>query len=356
MDAFKIKDLPMQLILVVQPRFTASVVEGVDWVFVDHSSYHRPGTPYGDIQSAFGDNQFCKISGLVVNKTRPSIPIQAFWYGAGNFLLCLLLLNVSRCERMKCLKRLIIWLMIRFSNGEARGAYPCLLIQTKQQPSVLRAEAQGRNEGYGFQFIYWEWDPLKGHITNGTPAYEMWMMELLRELLSNNFGNGFGRVIFCFHRRLRKPLEGTMFVGKKHSFPIVAITRSYLASSCSFVASVRCDHETNQIERFSYRRAKLERRPQTKDGQASVPRVRVFPIMKSRSCVVGLVARQSTGWRLISARCTLWGEEGGDGPLDIVLSGSSHLVHSPLDGRCKGQSLGVVSTPYCRAAKLTLVY
>ncbi|XP_074319860.1 starch synthase 1, chloroplastic/amyloplastic isoform X2 [Silene latifolia] len=31
---------------------------GVDWVFVDHPSYHRPGTPYGDSFGAFGDNQF----------------------------------------------------------------------------------------------------------------------------------------------------------------------------------------------------------------------------------------------------------------------------------------------------------
>ncbi|XP_020533429.1 starch synthase 1, chloroplastic/amyloplastic isoform X3 [Jatropha curcas] len=32
--------------------------EGVDWVFVDHPSYHRPGNPYGDGRGAFGDNQF----------------------------------------------------------------------------------------------------------------------------------------------------------------------------------------------------------------------------------------------------------------------------------------------------------
>lgn len=32
--------------------------DGVDWVFVDHLSYHRPGTPYGDSYGAFGDNQF----------------------------------------------------------------------------------------------------------------------------------------------------------------------------------------------------------------------------------------------------------------------------------------------------------
>ncbi|KAJ9546247.1 hypothetical protein OSB04_025954 [Centaurea solstitialis] len=31
---------------------------GVDWVFVDHPSFHRPGTPYGDAYGAFGDNQF----------------------------------------------------------------------------------------------------------------------------------------------------------------------------------------------------------------------------------------------------------------------------------------------------------
>lgn len=32
--------------------------EGVDWVFVDHPSYHRPGNPYGDNYGAYGDNQF----------------------------------------------------------------------------------------------------------------------------------------------------------------------------------------------------------------------------------------------------------------------------------------------------------
>ncbi|KAL4204766.1 hypothetical protein AMTRI_Chr01g111450 [Amborella trichopoda] len=32
--------------------------EGVDWVFVNHPSYHRPGNPYGDNFGAFGDNQF----------------------------------------------------------------------------------------------------------------------------------------------------------------------------------------------------------------------------------------------------------------------------------------------------------
>ncbi|XP_027338444.1 soluble starch synthase 1, chloroplastic/amyloplastic isoform X1 [Abrus precatorius] len=32
--------------------------QGVDWVFVDHPSYHRPGNPYGDKYGTFGDNQF----------------------------------------------------------------------------------------------------------------------------------------------------------------------------------------------------------------------------------------------------------------------------------------------------------
>ncbi|KAG4130976.1 hypothetical protein ERO13_D09G179600v2 [Gossypium hirsutum] len=32
--------------------------KGVDWVFVDHPSFHRPGNLYGDSHGAFGDNQF----------------------------------------------------------------------------------------------------------------------------------------------------------------------------------------------------------------------------------------------------------------------------------------------------------
>jgi starch synthase len=32
--------------------------DGVDWVFVDHPCFHRPGTPYGDQTGAFGDNMF----------------------------------------------------------------------------------------------------------------------------------------------------------------------------------------------------------------------------------------------------------------------------------------------------------
>ncbi|TKY74085.1 Soluble starch synthase 1 [Spatholobus suberectus] len=32
--------------------------EGVDWVFVDHPSFHRSGNPYGDKYGTFGDNQF----------------------------------------------------------------------------------------------------------------------------------------------------------------------------------------------------------------------------------------------------------------------------------------------------------
>ena len=32
--------------------------DDVDWVFVDHPSYHRAGNPYGDAAGVFGDNQF----------------------------------------------------------------------------------------------------------------------------------------------------------------------------------------------------------------------------------------------------------------------------------------------------------
>ena len=32
--------------------------DGVDWVFVDHISYHREGTPYGNAAGTYGDNLF----------------------------------------------------------------------------------------------------------------------------------------------------------------------------------------------------------------------------------------------------------------------------------------------------------
>ncbi len=32
--------------------------DGVDWVFVDHISYHREGTPYGNAHGTYGDNLF----------------------------------------------------------------------------------------------------------------------------------------------------------------------------------------------------------------------------------------------------------------------------------------------------------
>ena len=31
--------------------------DGVDWVFVDHSSFQRPGGLYGDEHGVYGDNQ-----------------------------------------------------------------------------------------------------------------------------------------------------------------------------------------------------------------------------------------------------------------------------------------------------------
>ena len=71
---------------------------------------------------------------------------------------------------------------ISFSIGmvSARGACPCLLIQTKQQPLVLRAEAKGGNQGYGFKAAlltllgmgsrkraHDEWDPRQWHMRCG---------------------------------------------------------------------------------------------------------------------------------------------------------------------------------------------
>ena len=33
--------------------------EGVEFVFVDHPSYQRPGGLYGDANGVYGDNQWC---------------------------------------------------------------------------------------------------------------------------------------------------------------------------------------------------------------------------------------------------------------------------------------------------------
>ncbi|KAG6391547.1 hypothetical protein SASPL_149303 [Salvia splendens] len=50
---------------------------GVDWVFVDHPSYHRPGTPYGDGFGAFGDNQ-----GVEPAVTYKNFGLPPGWYKA----------------------------------------------------------------------------------------------------------------------------------------------------------------------------------------------------------------------------------------------------------------------------------
>jgi starch synthase len=34
--------------------------KGVDWVFVDHPSYPRPGGLYADAHGVYGDNQVCQ--------------------------------------------------------------------------------------------------------------------------------------------------------------------------------------------------------------------------------------------------------------------------------------------------------
>ncbi|KAK9204555.1 hypothetical protein WN943_014817 [Citrus x changshan-huyou] len=64
--------------------------EGVDWVFVDHPSYHRPGNPYGDINGAFGDNQFRYTLLCYAACEAPLVlPLGGFTYGEK----CLFLVN-----------------------------------------------------------------------------------------------------------------------------------------------------------------------------------------------------------------------------------------------------------------------
>eukprot|EP00245_Coleochaete_scutata_P010037 TRINITY_DN344_c0_g1_i1.p1 TRINITY_DN344_c0_g1~~TRINITY_DN344_c0_g1_i1.p1 ORF type:complete len:711 (+),score=138.83 TRINITY_DN344_c0_g1_i1:151-2283(+) len=56
--------------------------DGVDWVFVDHPSYHRPGNPYGDTRGTFGDNQFrFTLLSLAACEAPLVLPLGGFTYG-----------------------------------------------------------------------------------------------------------------------------------------------------------------------------------------------------------------------------------------------------------------------------------
>eukprot|EP00252_Welwitschia_mirabilis_P007253 TRINITY_DN18476_c0_g1_i1.p1 TRINITY_DN18476_c0_g1~~TRINITY_DN18476_c0_g1_i1.p1 ORF type:complete len:701 (+),score=137.24 TRINITY_DN18476_c0_g1_i1:522-2624(+) len=56
--------------------------DGVDWVFVDHPSYHRPGNPYGDQFGSFGDNQFrFTILSYAACEAPLVLPLGGYTYG-----------------------------------------------------------------------------------------------------------------------------------------------------------------------------------------------------------------------------------------------------------------------------------
>eukprot|EP00897_Mesotaenium_endlicherianum_P002200 jgi/Mesen1/2007/ME000147S01096 len=56
--------------------------DGVDFVFVDHPSYHRPGTPYGDTRGAYGDNQFrFTLLSHAACEAPLQLPLGGFTYG-----------------------------------------------------------------------------------------------------------------------------------------------------------------------------------------------------------------------------------------------------------------------------------
>ncbi|KAL2339609.1 hypothetical protein Fmac_007549 [Flemingia macrophylla] len=64
--------------------------EGVDWVFVDHPSFQRPGNPYGDKFGTFGDNQFRFTLLCHAACEAPLVlPLGGFTYGEN----CLFLVN-----------------------------------------------------------------------------------------------------------------------------------------------------------------------------------------------------------------------------------------------------------------------
>ncbi|KAK7410721.1 hypothetical protein VNO78_01735 [Psophocarpus tetragonolobus] len=64
--------------------------EGVDWVFVDHPSFHRSGNPYGDKYGTFGDNQFrFTLLSHAACEAPLVLPLGGFTYGEK----CLFLAN-----------------------------------------------------------------------------------------------------------------------------------------------------------------------------------------------------------------------------------------------------------------------
>ncbi|CAL0319516.1 unnamed protein product [Lupinus luteus] len=64
--------------------------EGVDWVFVDHPSFRRPGNPYGDKFGTFGDNQFrFTLLSYAACEAPLVLPLGGFTYGDK----CLFLVN-----------------------------------------------------------------------------------------------------------------------------------------------------------------------------------------------------------------------------------------------------------------------
>ncbi|KAK4350969.1 hypothetical protein RND71_030282 [Anisodus tanguticus] len=100
---------------------------GVDWVFVDHPSYHRPGTPYGDIYGAFGDNQFRFTLLCHAACEAPLVlPLGGFTYGEK----CLFLAN----DWHAALVPLILLLMFKCSR--------CRLLAAKYRPYGVYKDAR----------------------------------------------------------------------------------------------------------------------------------------------------------------------------------------------------------------------
>jgi len=57
---------------------------GVDWVFVDHPCFHRPGDPYGDKAGAYGDNMFrFTLLSHAACEAPLVLPLGGFPYGQG---------------------------------------------------------------------------------------------------------------------------------------------------------------------------------------------------------------------------------------------------------------------------------
>ncbi|KAL8240805.1 hypothetical protein R6Q59_014160 [Mikania micrantha] len=129
---------------VQEVAFFHEYTKGVDWVFVDHPCYHRPGNPYGDTYGAFGDNQQFRFTLLchAACEAPLVLPLGGFAYGQK----CLFLANDWHASLVPVL------LAAKYRpHGIYKDARSIILIHNLAHQGVEPAAT------YGNLGLPWEW-------------------------------------------------------------------------------------------------------------------------------------------------------------------------------------------------------